>query len=73
MGSVEWITPSTLAIPVMQNSTHIKLKDLNGEPERGSEWELMKILSHRNSTYIPIATPSHTQTRGSTHKPPLIP
>jgi hypothetical protein len=35
MGSVEWITPSTLAIPVMQNSTHIKLKDLNGEPERG--------------------------------------
>jgi hypothetical protein len=24
MGSVEWITPSTLAIPVMRNSTRIK-------------------------------------------------
>jgi hypothetical protein len=24
MGSVEWITPSTLAIPVMWNSTRIK-------------------------------------------------
>jgi hypothetical protein len=24
MGSMEWITPSTLAIPVMRNSTHIK-------------------------------------------------
>jgi hypothetical protein len=24
MGSVEWITPSTLAIPVMRNSTRMK-------------------------------------------------
>jgi hypothetical protein len=24
MGSVEWITPSTLTIPVMRNSTRIK-------------------------------------------------
>jgi hypothetical protein len=39
----------------------------------GSEWEPIKILSQKNSTYIPIATPSHTQTSGSTHKPPLIP
>jgi hypothetical protein len=28
--------------------------------------EPIKILSQKNSTYIPIATPSHTQTSGST-------
>jgi hypothetical protein len=39
----------------------------------GSEWEPIKILSQKNSAYIPIATPSHTQTSGSTHKPLLIP
>jgi hypothetical protein len=41
--------------------------------EGGSEWEPIKILSQKNSAYIPIATPSHTQTSGSTHKPPLKP
>jgi multidrug resistance efflux pump len=28
----------------------------------GSEWEPIKILSQKNSAYIPIATLSHTQT-----------
>jgi hypothetical protein len=41
--------------------------------EGGSEWEPIKILTQKNSAYIPISTPSHTQTSGSTHKPPLIP
>jgi hypothetical protein len=59
---------------VVADALSRKVKDRYGEPERGgSEWEPLKILSQKNSAYIPIATPSHTQTRGSTHKPPLIP
>jgi hypothetical protein len=32
------------------------LKDRIGDPRWGSEWEPIKILSQKNSAYIPIAT-----------------
>jgi hypothetical protein len=56
---------SALKIPTKSNKRENKkkreksketLKDRNGEPEGGSEWEPIKILSQKNSAYIPIAT-----------------
>jgi hypothetical protein len=65
--------PSLPSAPFLTEQV-VPLKDRNGEPERGgSEWEPIEILSQKNSAYIPITTLSHTQTSGSTHKPPLIP
>jgi hypothetical protein len=36
------------------------MKDRNGEPERGSEWELIKIL-FKNSAYEPNFTQTPPQ------------
>jgi hypothetical protein len=36
-------------------------------PERGSEWEPIKILSQKNSAYIPIATQRVTHEQVEAH------
>jgi hypothetical protein len=35
--------------------------------EGGSEWEPIKILSQKNSAYIPIATPRVTHEQAESH------
>jgi hypothetical protein len=43
------------------------LKDQIGDQRGGSEWEPIKILSQKNSAYIPIATPRVTHEQREAH------
>jgi hypothetical protein len=43
------------------------LKDRIGDQRGGSEWEPIKILSQKNSAYIPIATPRVTHEQAEAH------
>jgi hypothetical protein len=43
------------------------LKDRIGDQRGGSEWEPIKILSRKNSAYIPIATPRVTHEQAEAH------
>jgi hypothetical protein len=44
-------------------STHAPVKDRNGEPERGGEWELIKILLEGDRSSSKMNTASNTRLR----------
>jgi hypothetical protein len=43
------------------------LKDRISDQRGGSEWEPIKILSQKNSAYIPITTPRVTHEQAEAH------
>jgi hypothetical protein len=51
----------------IHNLLWYQLKDRNGDQRGGSEWEQIKILSQKNSAYIPIATPRVTHKQAEAH------
>jgi hypothetical protein len=44
-----------------------RMKDRIGDQRGGNEWEPIKILSQKNSAYIPIATPRVTHEQVESH------